>query len=446
LKDQITLRDGSPLNAKEFLIAHATVIPGPHLPATDDSAVLVRDGLIADIGAAVELKSRHKNLPVVDGSGFIMMPGLFNTHTHVPMGFFRGLGHGKENMIESFLFPAESALTPEILEPLSYSYIYDGLRSGVTSFADHYYFSEGIARAFERFGVRGWVGETVADMGGAFPGEDSWKRAVSLMESGQYSSLIRHVVAPHAADTVSPGLLKRCADYARSNHLPLHMHLSQTKGERDRVLKRDGVSPVECARRAGALSANSLVVHLTSADRDDLSTIRDAGATIGYCPGSTVIYDRLAPIDTFYELNIPMAIGTDCPASNDSADTLAELKIAALFARDRQIPLEKCSAGALLAMATTNPARVLGAAGELGTLEIGKRADIVFMERTLMIEPAGDVISNIIWSAGSRDVKHVMVDGKWRLWDETPTGISMTDACESYLGAVREIRRRTGLG
>jgi 5-methylthioadenosine/S-adenosylhomocysteine deaminase len=162
--------------------------------------------------------------------------------------------------------------------------------------------------------------------------------------------------------------------------------------------------------------------------------------------GHAVIYDRLAPIDTFYELNIPMAIGTDCPASNDSADTLAELKIAALFARDRQIPLEKCSAGALLAMATTNPARVLGAAGELGTLEIGKRADIVFMERTLMIEPAGDVISNIIWSAGSRDVKHVMVDGKWRLWDESPTGISMTDARESYLGAVREIRRRTGLG
>lgn len=439
---QFSLTDKHAPIQNEVLLGHITIVPGPFLDVIHDGAIMIRAGKIVQTGPTDALRKKFKDMPFVDANSHIALPGLINSHTHVAMGFFRGLGHGKENMIESFLFPAEKSLTAELLEPLSYSYIYDGLRAGVTSFVDHYYFSAGIARAFEKFGVRGWVGETVADLGGAFPGVKSWERARELIEKSSFGTLIRHVVAPHATDTVSPKLLRECADYARQNNLPLHMHLSQSQSELQRVLKRDNLTPVATAERAQALGPNSLVVHLTSASEDDLSIIKKNGATIGYCPTSTVIYDHLANIKSFYDLDIPLAIGTDCAASNDSADCLTELKIAAILARNHGVDPAKLSPDHLLALATTNPARTLGVSDTLGSIETGKCADIVFMKKSLSSKPCENPLANVIYSMGSRDVSHVMVDGTWRLWSGALPHLSESGLSEQYSSAVGEIRRR----
>ncbi len=426
----------------DVLITNATIITGAFLPVIEDGAILIGGGKILATGSSQSLRSQYPKIKTINANGFIIIPGLFNTHTHVSLGFFRGLGHGKSNMIESFLFPAEKSLTPELLEPLSFSYIFDGLRAGVTSFVDHYYFSEGIGRAFEKFGVRAWIGETVADLGGAFSGRDSWDRAKNLIEKSSFGPLIRHVVSPHAADTVSPALLKECADYARTNNLTLHMHLSQTQGELDRVQARDHLTAVEAAHKAGALGPRSLVVHLTSASAKDLKIIKDSGATIGYCPTSTLIYDRLANIRLMHDLDIPLAIGTDCAASHDSADSLGEIKIAGLFARHQGVETSKLSPDHLLAMATTIPAAVLGASKELGTLEAGKQADLVFLKKSLSAEPCKNPLANVIYSMGARDVEHVMINGKWALWNRSLPTLDHDQLAAQYLGAVNEIQRR----
>ncbi|MCX6124267.1 MAG: amidohydrolase family protein, partial [Proteobacteria bacterium] len=342
-----------------------------------------------------------------------IIPGLFNSHSHVAMGFFRGLGHGRENMIESFLFPAEKSLTHDLTEPLSYSYILDGLRSGVTSFVDHYYFSAGIGRAFEKLKVRAWVGETIADLGGAFPGRDSFDRARSLIASSDFSSLIRHVIA-----------------------------LSQTSGELKRVRSLHRQSPVEFAAACGALSPKSLVVHLTSASESDLQIVKDHGAAIGWCPSSTIIFDRLAPIDLFFAQGHNLALGTDCPASCDHADILSEIRTAGLLARDRGADHKFISPDHLLAMATTIPAKVLGAERDLGTLEVGKLADLVVLHCGLSALPAANPMANVIYSMGSRDVTHVMIDGKWIIWDRGLVSASEADLKSSYLDAVKTIQTR----
>jgi 5-methylthioadenosine/S-adenosylhomocysteine deaminase len=437
-----------PAAASDLLIIHATIITGAFLPVIKDGAVLIRAGKILATGESQQLSnlySKNPNTKTMNARGYIIIPGLFNTHTHVALGFFRGLGHGKSNMIESFLFPAEKSLTPELLEPLSYSYIYDGLRAGVTSFVDHYYFSEGIGRAFEKFGVRGWIGETVADLGGAFSGRESWERAKGLIENSSFGPLIRHVVSPHAADTVSPELLKDCADYAKANRLTLHMHLSQTQGEFNRVGARDQLTPVEAAHNAGALGPRSLVVHLTSATTSDLRIIKDSGATIGYCPTSTLLYDRLADIKTMHALNIPMAIGTDCAASHDSADSLGEIKTAGLFGRNQGVDVSKLSPDHLLAMATIIPAAVLGAENELGTIEPGKLADLVFLKVTLSAQPIENPLANVIYSMGARDVSHVMTNGQWTLWNKELPSLDHDELSAKYLTAVTEISRRIDL-
>jgi 5-methylthioadenosine/S-adenosylhomocysteine deaminase len=140
-----------------LLITGLTLIPEPGVVLMD-SALVIAKGVISEMGPSAAVQARHSEIEQVDGKGFMAVPGLINAHTHVAMGFFRGLGHGQDEMIERFFFPAEKSLTPELLAPLSYSYLYGGLVAGVTCFGDHYYFSEGVAQAMERLGMRGVVG------------------------------------------------------------------------------------------------------------------------------------------------------------------------------------------------------------------------------------------------------------------------------------------------
>lgn len=423
-------------------ISNLLIIPGAFLDPITDGAIVIKDGRIEAIGTSADLTTKFASASWTDGRGKLILPGLFNAHTHVAMGFFRGLGHGKDEMIETYLFPAEKNLTPELLEPLSYSYIFDGLRSGVTSFVDHYYFSDGIGYAFDRLGVRGWIGETIADLGGAFAGIESFTRAKHLIETSPHSSRVKHVIAPHAADTLSKQLLTEVSHYAKREDIPLHMHLSQTPGELQRVRKREKMSAVSFAESCEALGPKSLVVHLTSASAEDLQIIASSGSTIGWCPSSTVIYDRLAPVSGFFTNKIPLAIGTDCPASCDHADVLSELRTAALFAKDRGVDMASLSPDHLLAMATTIPAKVLGVDKELGSLEVGKRADLVVFDISLSSLPIENPLANVIFSMGARDVLHVMVEGKWVLWNRDTVMSSQIDLSSAYQNAVSEIQRR----
>ncbi len=420
-----------------------------------DGAIVVESENIVAIGSSDSILKKNAKAERIDARGFIAIPGLINAHTHAPMGFFRGLGHGLDNMIETFLFPAERFLTPDLIEPLSYSYICSGLRSGVTCFADHYYFSRGVARALDRFGVRGVVGETVADLGGAFPSDGAWRNAQNLIEHWDFSSRIIPAIAPHAADTVSLGLLKEMAQYSKKHQIPLHMHLSQTHGERTRVMKREKISPVAFAKKAGALTPQSLLVHLVSADETDIKILRDSGGTAVICPTSQVIYEELAPIPFFFHYDVPIAIATDCAASNDSSDIFSELKVSAVLFRDRlhHIPgkgkkrsPEKVeqfiSPEHLLKMTTLYPAKALGLRQRIGSLACGKAADIVFIKDDITLEPSERLLTNLVYSASSAHVQHVMVEGKWVLWNREPTFIDANEMTQGYENAVDEIKKR----
>ncbi|MBM4253768.1 MAG: amidohydrolase family protein [Deltaproteobacteria bacterium] len=425
----------------DLLITGLTLItePGTVLP---DSGILVRGGQIAEIGPSAVVSGRHQNLTAVDARGYIGMPGLINAHTHVAMGFFRGLGHGQDEMIERFFFPAEKSLTPELLAPLSFSYIYAGLVAGVTCFSDHYYFSEGVAQAMERFGVRGVVGETVADLGGAFPGRASWDRWRRLIDAWPYSSRITPSVAPHAADTCSEALLTELATFARDRKLPLHMHLSQTRGEFQRVQQRAGCTPVEFAHRCGALTDLTLAVHLVTSTVNDHKILCGQGVTAGICPASQIIYEQLAPIADLMRAGVPIALATDAAASNDTADLLAEMRLMALLAQDRGVPEEHRSPEAILSMTTENPARAIGLASKIGSLAVGKAADIVFLARDLSTEPSPKLTTNVIYSHTSRNVRHVMVDGRFVLYNGKPTMVDADQLLAEYEAAVAAIHRR----
>jgi 5-methylthioadenosine/S-adenosylhomocysteine deaminase len=434
-KQLLPLKELKDKPAEGFTLANAVLIDASGT-APGLGCLLIRDGRIIS-----RTEKPDPEFPVYDASGYFIFPGLVNAHTHCAMGFFRGLGHGRPDMIESFLFPAEKSLTPDLVEDLSLSYIAAGIRCGVTMFSDHYYFVAGVGRAIDRLGARGIIGETVADLGGAFPGEDSFKRMEQLLQQWKFSSRITASVAPHAADTVSPAQLKRLAAFAKKNNLPLHMHLAQTSGERRRVSAREKLSPVRYAQGCGALSPRTIAVHLIACDDEDITILKGEGVTAGICPISEVIYERLPAIATFKKAGIPTALGTDCAASNDSSDMMAEMRFYNLMMRDRGLSVSEITFAETLATATVNGARLAGKPELTGLLTPGSVADLVMMRARIDLLPATDPLANLICSAGAGHVDHVLVDGRFILRERQLTRVVEADLLAAYNAATEKITR-----
>ncbi len=410
-----------------------------------DGCIVLQGGKVLAAGERATTLPRFPRARVLDASGYMLIPGLINAHTHCALSFFRGLGYqpmpagSEQSIIETVMFPAERSLTPDMTEPLSYSYIFDGLRSGVTCFVDHYYYIAGVGQALERFGVRGVIGETVADLGGAKPGREAWDRARHLIDAWPFSNRVTPAVAPHAADTVSRGWLKEMAEFARQRHLPLHMHLSQTTGERQRVLSREGITPVRMAAECGALSERSLIVHLVTADADDLGLIADSGSTIGFCPASQILYERLAPIHAFLQHGIPVVVGTDCAASNDTADMLQEVRFASLMANSHLPHDQPLATKTALSWYGEQAATSLGLGGRIGSLTPGSCADLVLLRLDASTQPMPSIANGLLYTLGSRHVQHVMVDGRWVLWNQASTLVPEDDQLDAIKTSVNGI-------
>lgn len=428
-----------------------TIIPGHSEPAVRNGAICISGDTILDLGSSSDIRKKHHDKSVVDMAGYLACPGFVNAHTHAAMSFFRDLGHDNvkgtnpgNSMIEDFFFPSEAKLTEELISPLSYSYLVDGLRSGVTFFGDAYFFARATCRAIEKIGLRGAVGEHHADLGGPLPaGQELWKKTKKWIDSWEFSN-ITPVVYAHAADTVSPSFLKELSDYSSANKLPFHMHLSQTSGEWDRVHSREKKSPVSVAHEAGALKENALLVHLLSIDEHDLKLIADSGAIAGLCPISEIIYERAPKARELMDANIPIALGTDCAASNDGADVHNEAKFLSLLLRMQGQAPESLNSEFLLETITRNGARALGAPF-VGELTPGKKADLVFLRSAIDSQPVSKPYVNLMYSMGSRHVEHVLVDGKWALFNRNLVQVSEQDLKEEYEQAIREIQRRTQL-
>jgi 5-methylthioadenosine/S-adenosylhomocysteine deaminase len=411
-------------------------------PILDDT-ILIENNLIQDRGHHLDLIKRYPQIPILDGEGYMVFPGLVNGHTHCAMGFFRGLGHGVAQMIQKLFFPVENCLDQSMIEGLSLGYILSGLRRGVTFFADHYYFVGGVARALDRLGLRGAVGETVADCGGAHPSYESFVRAQDHVSHWPHSPRIRPVAAPHATDTVTPGLLAQVGEWAKREKLPIHMHLAQTSLEWE-AAKVHGLTPVGIAHRAKLLTDRTLVVHLLHRSDEDLKILKDTSTSVGVCPASQIIYEKLTDLKTLAEHKIPLVIGTDCAASDDHSDVLDELRTFALLAKDRLCDPPFYAPENLLSMATENPYHIFTPDLKIGKIAPGFLADLVFASIDVSLLPLHQPLTNLIYSSGSKNVKHVLVDGNWVLWNGQPVNMSLPSLTEEYQHALGLIYQRTG--
>lgn len=414
----------------DLLLTHATVVTmDAEGSVLRDGAVAIRGREIVAVGATATLAEQFSAGETVDCSGCAIIPGLINAHAHVPMSLLRGLVADVQLdvWLLGYMFPVESKfVTPEFSYVGTRLSCAEMIKSGTTTFVDMYYFEDEVARAADEAGMRAICGESVM----RFPSPDApsydkgLEYARNFMQKWQGHERIIATVAPHAPYTCTDEIYKAATELAREFDTPLITHLSETARENSESLQERKLSPVAYTESVGAFSVKAIAAHCVHTDERDWAILTKHGVGAAPCPSSNLkLASGIAPFAGMLAAGVHLGIGTDGPASNDDQDLLNEVHLAAMLPKGVGGDPTIVPARMALALATSLGAKAVHLDHLIGSLEPGKRADIVVLDlerlhSTPRYTYSPDAIySQIVYSAHSSDVRHTLVDGRFLLRD-----------------------------
>ncbi len=395
----------------------------------ENGAVAVQEDKILAVGSAEVIAERYEAAEVVDCTGRVVMPGLVNAHTHVPMTLLRGLADDLrlDVWLMGYMMPVEREfVNPEFVRLGTQIACAEMLRGGTTCFADMYYFEEEIARTTAEAGLRAVCAETVLK----FPTPDAASYEEGLAYSREYIKrwkdhpLIVPAIGPHAPYTCPPEILQACAALAIEFDVPLHIHISETALEVENNRKETSMPVVPWVKKQNVLDAKVIAAHCVHIDEGEMHTLKHAGAGVAHNPTSNLkLASGVAPIRQMLEVGLNVGIGTDGPASNNDLDMFEETRLAALLAKGMSGDPTALPAREALALATIGGARALHLGHLTGSLETGKRADLIVVDlQPLHNTPRFQrdpeaVYSQLVYVSKSTDVVHVFCNGRWLMRD-----------------------------
>ncbi|MEM7583278.1 MAG: amidohydrolase [Acidobacteriota bacterium] len=385
----------------------------------EDGAVAVADGRIVAIGPASELAAEYGASRRVDAGGGIIMPGLINTHTHVPMVLFRGLADDLKLMdwLENHIFPAEAKhVDEEFVRWGTRLGCLEMLRGGTTTFVDMYFFEGEIAEEVDACGMRAVLGETLID----FPAPDhkTWESAVAGMRTfvaaWKDHPRITPAVAPHAPYTVSAEHLKEAHALATELDVPLVIHLAEDRAEIERITSQTGMSSVNYLESLGILEDRMLAAHMVWPSAEEIALLAKHNVGVAHNPQSNMkIAVGVAPVPELRAAGVAVGLGTDGAASNNDLDLWEEIDSAAKLHKVSREDPTLVTARDALRMATIDGARAIDMEDEIGSLEVGKRADVIVVGTDgFHQQPHYNAYSLLTYSTKASDVDTVIVDGR----------------------------------
>jgi 5-methylthioadenosine/S-adenosylhomocysteine deaminase len=411
----------------DLLLTNATVLTmDPQFTVHRSSAVAISGDSLAAVGPGAH---EYTAATSIDCGGRVVMPGLVNAHTHVSMALLRGLADDLrlDVWLMGYMMPVEREfVSPDFVRLGTRLGCAEMIRSGVTCFADMYYFEEAIAEATAAAGMRALCAQTVL----RFPTpdatsyEDSLARAREFIEKWRGHPLIVPGVAPHAPYTCTPEILRSCAELAVEFDVPLHIHLAETTLEVEESRKVHGMPVVPWVRKQGLFGAKVLAAHCVHVDEGEMRALKNYNAGVAHNPTSNLkLGAGIAPVARMLEIGLNVGIGTDGPASNNDFDMFEETRLAALLAKGVSGDPTALPARDALAMATRLGAGAMHLGHLTGSLEPGKRADLIVVDlQTLHNVPAfgrdpNGIYAQIVYAAKSTDVVDVMCNGRWLMRD-----------------------------
>ncbi len=421
-------------NVDLLLVGGTMVTMNANYEIIPNGAVAILGDSIVAVGPAAEVTAVYTASETLDCSGQVIMPGLVNAHTHIPMTLLRGLNDDlRLDVWLGYLMPLEREfVTPEFVKLGSRLAAAEMIRSGVTTFADMYYFEEAIAEETAAIGMRALLGQTILVF--PAPDADTYEDALILcrrfIERWNGHPLIQPAVSPHAWYTATPELLRACADLARAYDVPIHTHIGETRLELENCQEQNHMRTVTWNAKQSILDTKLLAAHCVHIDRDEMFQLKEAGAGVAHCPTSNLkLASGIAPVSQMLELGLNVGVGTDGPASNNDLDMFEEARLAALLAKTATNDPTMLPARQAVEMATIGGARALHMADVTGSLEVGKRADVIVVDmKGVHNQPHFNnhddaVYSRLIYAAKSPDVAQVVCNGRFLLRDRQLTTI-----------------------
>lgn len=382
----------------------------------EDAAIVVRDGVVESVTTAAEAGQRPA-VERVDARGQVAMPGLVNCHTHAPMVTLRGVAEDlpTEEWFNDVVWPVESNLTEKDVELGARLACAEMIRGGVTCFADHYFSMDAVAAVVEECGIRAHLGEAYFSSQGPQGREKSLEFA--LRHRGGAGGRITTTLAPHAPYTVDDADLAATAELARAHGLPVHLHASENRDQAETSLARQGVTPIEVLQRTGILDTDVLIAHGSGILDRDLPVLAsaDGRTAVATAPRGYLkfAWPTTTPVRALYDIGVPVGLATDGAASNNSLDVWESMALTALIQKSTTGDPRWLTSRQALHHATLQSARAVGLGETLGTIEPGRRADIILVDLTgPHTQPVHDFAATLVHSARASDVRTTIVDGR----------------------------------
>ena len=405
----------------DLIVSGGTVITMDGARAIyQDGSVAVRGDSIVAVGPSADIQAKYRASQTIDAHDHLVLPGFINGHTHVPMTLFRGL-HDDVTLNEwlyKYIFPAEAKnVNEQFVRWGTRLAAAEQIRAGVTTFADMYYFEDAIAEETKAAGMRGVLGETFID----FPAPDNKSEAEMLaytekfLKRWQGDPLIHAAPAPHSIYTCSKKTLQDSAELARKYHAPILIHVAEMKKERDDSLKQNGMSPVAYLDSIGVLGPDIVAAHCIFVDEADRKLLAEKHVGCVHNPSSNMmIASGVAPVPEMRAAGVAVGLGTDGPAgSNNDLDLMEEIDLAAKLAKISKMDPLALNAKSVVEMATIDGARALHLEKEVGSLEQGKKADVVLISlNEPNAVPIYDIYAQIAYSLKGSDVDTVVIGGR----------------------------------
>jgi 5-methylthioadenosine/S-adenosylhomocysteine deaminase len=413
----------------DTLIQARWIIPVvPHNTWLEDHTLAIDDGRIVDLLPKSAAEKQYQADVTLKLDQHALIPGLINAHSHVAMSLFRGLADDLPLMewLNDHIWPAEATwVSPEFVHDGTRLAVAEMLRGGTTCFNDMYFFPDETARAAAEAHMRATVGMILIDFPTVWAAnaDEYISKGLKLHDEYRNHPLIKTAFAPHAPYTVSNGPLNRVQTLAEELDVPIHMHVHETADEIGGSLEQHKLRPLQRLEQLGLVSPRLLAVHMTQLSDAEIALLARMGSHVIHCPESNLkLASGFCPVDKLIKAGVNVALGTDGAASNNDLDMFGEMRSAALLAKAVAGDASAVPAATALAMATINGARALGIADEVGSLEVGKAADLVAVDLgQLESLPIYCPISQVVYATGRDKVSDVWVAGRHVVKDATLT-------------------------
>jgi len=415
----------------------------------ENYSLIIHNGKILDLIPAAQAKSRYQGETALEFDEHVLIPGLINAHTHSAMSLFRGLADDLPlmNWLNDHIWPAEGTW-------VSYEFVHDGsqlaiaemLRGGTTCFNDMYFFPDATARVASNAGIRAAIGLIIIDFPTVWASnaQEYLDKGLELHDQYRNDSMITTVFAPHAPYTVSDQPLAHIQTLAEELDIPIHIHVHETADEIIRSHEQYQGRPLQRLEKLGLLSPRLLAVHMTQLLDEEIERFSSAGAHVIHCPESNLkLASGFCPLHKLLQAGVNVALGTDGAASNNDLDMFGEMRTAALLAKAVANDASAVPAATALRMATINGARALGLEEHIGSLTIGKAADVVAVhmgdiESTPLYHP----LSQLVYATERDKVTDVWIGGKQVLKDRVLVTLDEHTIKEKSLSWQRKIAQR----